>query len=189
MKNFNEIYEKVYKECEEPLEELRKKSKNGIILCIFVSVLVGNILAIITKNTTIIFFAIMISLLYMSFSKSNRKYRIEFKEKIIKSFVKEYNQSLEFYPTRRISKAAYDNAKFEFYERYHSEDLIAGTLEGEHRISMAEVKTETESRDSEGNTTTHTVFHGLFAEVELNKSVNSCIKIRKNEISLFNKES
>lgn len=188
MKNFNEIYEKVYKECSEPLEQLRKKSRNGIILAVFVSIFVGLILTIITKNTTMIFVAVIISAFFQIFSKSGKKYKTVFKEKIIKSFVKEYSQKLEFYPTRGISPMKYDQAKFEFYERYHSEDLITGTLEGEYRISMAEVKTETESRDSDGNTTTYTVFHGLFAEIELNKNLNSCIRIRKNGISLFNKK-
>ena len=188
MKNFNEIYERVYRECSEPLEKLRKKSRNTIIYSTLISLTIGIILAIITKSIAMISLAIVISFFIEIFSKSNAKYRTMFKEDIIKKFVKSYSENLEFYPTRGIPKAIYNLAKFEYYDRYRSEDLITGILEGGYAINMAEVKTETESRDSDGDTTTYTVFHGLFAEIELNKNVNSCVKIRKNAISLFNKE-
>ena len=188
MKNFNEIYEEIYRECLEPLEKLRKKSRNTIIYSTLISLTIGIILAIITKSIAMISLAIVISFFIEIFSKSNAKYRTMFKEDIIKKFVKSYSENLEFYPTRGIPKAIYNLAKFEYYDRYRSEDLITGILEGGYAINMAEVKTETESRDSDGDTTTYTVFHGLFAEIELNKKVNSCVKIRKNAISLFNKE-
>ena len=188
MKNFNEIYEEIYRECLEPLEKLRKKSRNTIIYSTLISLTIGIILAIITKSIAMISLAIVISFFIEIFSKSNAKYRTMFKEDIIKKFVKSYSENLEFYPTRGIPKATYNLAKFEYYDRYRSEDLITGILEGGYAINMAEVKTETESRDSDGDTTTYTVFHGLFAEIELNKKVNSCVKIRKNAISLFNKE-
>lgn len=188
MKNFNEIYEKVYMECSEPLERLRKKSRNGIIRVLFISIFVGIILTIITKSLIAIFLVVLINLFYQIFSKNNKNYKTMFKEKIIKTFIKEYSENLEFYPTRGIPRFTYNKAKFEFYENYYSEDLITGTLDGGYIINMAEVKTETESTDSDGNTTTYTVFHGLFAEIELKKELNSCIRIRRDSISLFNKK-
>ncbi len=185
MKNFNEIYEEVYRECSEPLEILRKRARNGFIATTFISVLIGAILSIITKNTIFIVIAIIITALYMGFSKSRKQYNATFKGKIIKSFIKEYSESLEFYPTRGIPQTTYLRAKFESYDNYYSEDLITGTLEGGYAINMSEVKTETESTDSDGDTTTSTVFHGLFAEVELSKVLNAYMRIRKNGIALF----
>ncbi len=188
MKNFNDIYEKIYAECSQPLEELRKKTRNGITTVILISIIVGIILTIITRSIFMIFLAIIISIFYIALSKNNKNYRTMFKEKIIKSFVKEYSDSLEFYPTKGISEMTYRQAKFEYYERYHSEDLITGTLEGGYAINMAEVQTETEETDSDGNRTTYTVFHGLFAEIGLDKMINSDIRIRRDGMSLFNKK-
>ena len=54
---------------------------------------------------------------------------------------------------------------------------------------MAEVHTQDRSTDSEGHTTYTTLFHGLYAEIQLNKIVETNLKIRKNAITIFkNKE-
>ena len=50
---------------------------------------------------------------------------------------------------------------------------------------MSEVHTERESRDEDGHRSYHTVFRGLFAEVESDKFLTDKIKIRKNAIKLF----
>ncbi len=187
MKNFNEIYERVYRETENILEPIRKKARNENIYMIIIAIFLA-LLFIMTRSIIAVIIILISGFIYHFFAKSGKKYKTMFKEDIIKKFVKSYSENLEFYPTRGIPKATYNLARFEYYDRYYSEDLITGTLEGGYAINMAEVKTETESTDSDGDTTTYTVFHGLFAEIELNKNINSCVKIRKNSISLFNKE-
>lgn len=199
MKSFNEIYEKVYKECSEPLEMLRKKARNKFIGSVLIFIIIGAILNKITKANIFIVIAILISSLYMlffksreqynvSFSKSRKQYNVVFKEKVIKSFIKEYSENLEFHPLRGIPQQTYSKARFEYYDNYYSEDLITGTLEGGHTINMAEVVTESETTDSDGDTTRSAIFYGLFAEVELSKVLNADIRIRKNGISLFSNE-
>lgn len=50
---------------------------------------------------------------------------------------------------------------------------------------MAEVESEIESRDSDGNVEYMTVFYGLFAEIKLDKTILANIKIRKNTLTLI----
>ncbi len=186
MKNFNDIYEKIYKENSSNLEALRKRTRNRMALWLFISLFAGFGLTMITKNPTMIVIAIIISAIYQIFSKDSKIYTATFKGKVINAFIKEYSQDLAYKPTMGISQLVYRQAQFEYYDRYYTEDLITGILDGKYPINMAEVKTQTETTDSDGDTSTTTVFHGLFAEVEINKTVNGNIKIRRNGINLFN---
>ena len=60
-----------------------------------------------------------------------------------------------------ISKIEYS----ESYDNYYSEDTIEGILEGKYEVKMAEVHTENESTDSNGNTHKNTIFHGMFGYI------------------------
>ena len=153
MKNFNEIYEEIYRETENILEPIRKKARNENIYMIIIAIFLA-LLFIMTRSIIAVIIILISGFIYHFFAKSGKKYKTMFKEDIIKKFVKSYSENLEFYPTRGIPKATYNLAKFEYYDRYRSEDLITGTLESGYKINMAEVKTETESTDSDGDTTT-----------------------------------
>lgn len=185
MKNFNEIYEKVYKESNDTLEKARNRARNGIICITFIMITIGTILSIMTKSPFFIFGTFLIIALYMGFSKDNKNYINLFKEKVIKTFVKEYSETLEYIPNLGISKQIYRNGEFENFDTFYSEDLIKGTLDGNYKINMSEVHTEKESKDEDGHTTYYTVFRGLFAEIILDKNVKTKLKIRKDNISLF----
>lgn len=186
MKNFNDIYEKIYKDSFLQLENARKQLNNEAFVVFFVASIIGLILSINTKNIFFIFIALPILVIFFIFSSKNRKYKGLYKEKIIKVFVKEYSPTLEFFPDSGISSGAYYDAEFESFDRYHTEDLITGTLENGCKINMAEFKTQTKSEDEDGHVTYYTIFHGLFAVIELDRYIPEKIKIRKNEISLFN---
>lgn len=185
MKNFNDIYERIYSETENTLEPIRKKARNETICMVIIAIFLA-LLFIITKSIITIIIIFISGFVYHFFAKSGKKYKTMFKGKVINAFVKEYSQDLEYKPTMGISQFAYRQAQFEYYDRYYTEDLITGILDGKYPINMAEVKTQTETTDSDGDTSTTTVFHGLFVEVEINKIVNGNIKIRKNGITLFN---
>jgi hypothetical protein len=188
MKDYNQIYNAICQECAEPMEEMRKKARNGIIIVSVISLLVGIILMVVTKSVFFIMLAIIVIALYGVFSKNNKEYKNYFKQNVVKRFVTEYDENLNYAPESGIESYIYNKGEFEHYDRYHTEDLIYGMLKNEYEIKMAEVHTENESRDSDGNTSYTTVFHGLFAEVKFNKLINSTIKIRKNGIILFDKE-
>lgn len=188
MKSFNEIYQNVYKESAEPLEEMRRKTKNEIIFVQIFAIIIGIILMLLTKQILFVFLAIVIAVIYSGCSRNHRQYTTMFKNDIIKKFIKEYNENLEYEPNSGIDRLTYNKGEFESYDLFHSEDLITGTLEDGCKIRMSEVKTEDETTDSEGNTETNTVFHGLFAEVKLQKLIYTDMKVRKNSISIFNKK-
>lgn len=180
MKNFNKIYEKIYKECNNQLEELRKKKRNESIAVTIVFITIGCIIAKTTNQPFFLVLAMLFIVIYVSFSKKNSIYNSLFKSKVVSNLIKEYNENLEYKPLRGVSRAAYAGGQFEHYDNFYSEDLITGTLEGGYHIDMAEVKTERESTDSDGNRTTETVFYGLFAEVKLSKILPTCIRVRRN---------
>ena len=185
MKNFNDIYEKIYQDSFVQLEHERKKTKNQIFSFSFVAIMIGLILGIITNNIFFIFIFVPAIIVFLILSGKDVTYKKMYKEKIIRVFVKEYSPTLEFLPNSGISKPPYYSGEFEKFDRYFTEDLITGTLENGYKINMAEVKTQKESRDEEGHVTYTTIFHGLFSEIELENYMPAEIKIRKNTISLF----
>ena len=185
MKNFNDIYERVYKECNEELETLRKKSRNETIIVLIMFMLIGIILTKLLKYEIFLTISLGLIIIYLAKSKKRMKYNLAFKEEIIKTFVKEYSENLDYRPLRGIDRATYIQAEFEGFDNYDSEDLISGILEGGYHINMGEVKTERESTDSDGDRTTYTLFHGVFANIKLDKTLNSIVKIRKNATPLL----
>ena len=185
MKNFNDIYEKIYQDSFVQLEHERKKTKNQIFSFSFVAIMIGQILGIITNNIFFIFIFVPAIIVFFILSGKDVTYKKMYKEKIIRVFVKEYSPTLEFLPNSGISKPTYYSGEFEKFDRYFTEDLITGTLDNGYKINIGEVKTQRESRDKEGHVTYTTIFHGLFSEIELENYMPAEIKIRKNTISLF----
>lgn len=181
MKNFNNIYEAVYKKYAEPMEEKRKAARNGLVLVTLMSLALGIILTIITGHGLFLIIAIVVMVLYIAMSKNNKEYKAFFKNNIIKTFIKEYSETLEYIPEQGITPSTYKEGEFEtYYDRYTTEDLIQGVLDDQYTITMAEIHTEREDRDEDGHTSYTTIFHGLFAKVEFTKMVNANIKIRRN---------
>lgn len=182
MKKFNEIYLKICENSGRELEELRINNKKRIMLIMLISVGVSFLLAVITQNIGFIMLIFIIMAVMLLKNKSRWKYKKLFKEKVIGEFVKNYSDNLEFFPYEGISRMSYLNAEFERFDIFHTEDLITGKITNNLHINMAEVHTERESVDSDGDSTTHTLFHGLFAEVQLTKKVSQITTIRKDTI-------
>ena len=187
MKSFNEIYQGIYKECGEELKKLKEENRIRNIIFI-ISGVIFFICGIIFYNFVFIILGIIgIVVFLIIFSKKFGEYKLIYKEKIIKSFIKGYSEKLDYYPQQGISSRIYNMADFDgYYDRYHSEDLIEGTILDNCRISMSEVHTEREEEttDSDGNTTTHyvTIFHGLFACINLDSLITVSFRITKNKL-------
>lgn len=196
MKNFNEIYEKVYREHGPEIEEMRKKAQktsNTIIILWVILILFSlpiSMLGFIFFILVVIAYVAMIvyTVLGLTLSKDYRNFIMKYKENIIGSFVKSYDEKLNYDPNNGIGSAIYRKAGFEGFDTFHTEDLISGIISDKYNISFAEVHTERESTDSDGNTTHYTVFHGLFGVVDLNTVLGANIKIRKNGVSLFDRK-
>lgn len=189
MDRFNEIYEEVYKKNALPLEEMRKKARNINILSFCICIPLGIILMFVFNHSLFFILGIVIYIGIISFSKNNNNYKKYFKENVIRSFVKEYSEKLNYNPYGKIFPATYDEGEFEYYDSFKSEDLITGTLLNDYKIEMAEVHTERRDTDSDGNTSYTTVFHGLFGKIIFDKTIDVNMKIRRNAISLFNKKN
>ena len=171
MKRFNEIYEEIYKNNNAELEKIRKSILKKIILITVVAIIV---ILYFIKDEGICALAIMISMIVETIVITNNKgkYTKIFKSKVIETFVKNLDSNLNYYYDRGIAAAIYRKAEFEKFNIYSSECLIEGLLDGKHLIKMAEVHTEKESKDSEGNSI-YTLFHGIFGYIECSKDMGS----------------
>ena len=187
MKDFNEVYNEVYAKCVEPMEEMRKKARNHNIMVMVISFAIGMVLTLIIK-ISLVGLSIFVGIFIIAFSKKNGEYKAFFKENVIKEFVKAYSDKLDFIPRQGISSTVYSEGEFEGYDIYHSEDFITGTLQNGNHIDMAEVHTQNESTDSDGDTTYTTVFHGLFAKISFDKFVDTNLEIRRNAFISFGKK-
>lgn len=194
MKNFNNIYEQIYKKCATPMEEMRREAQKGMIKVFLIAGIIGILFGcyyhnLISKIMTFFIVVFPATALYSVISKKNKNYNKFFKDNVIKTFVKEYSEDLNYIPTQGLSKLIYSQGEFESYDLYYTEDLIQGVIEGKYDVTMAEVHTMNESTDEDGNTSRTTVFHGLVAKIDFEKQVKAQIKIRKDKIKLFNKET
>lgn len=195
MKNFNDIYEQIYKQCATPMEQKRKEVQKGYISVFVIAAIVGLWWGRYFRGApggrffAFCFVVIPAVTLYTLFSKKNKNYNQFFKDNVIKTFVKEYSETLEYVPNKGIEQHIYQEGEFERYDRYYSEDLIQGMLEDQYKVTMAEVHTQDVSRDSEGNTTTTTLFRGLVAVIDFAKLVKANIKIRKNKRKILDKNT
>ena len=173
MRSFNEVYEQVHKESFEELEILRKKAKRKLFRSLLI---IGIVIAFVVfffkkansdyfmsgRQTIFLFYfsavIVMISIIVIT-AISKTKYTPTFKEKVIGPFIKE----------------------FEGYDNYYTEDLIIGKLDEKYNFQMAEVKTEEESTDSDGDTHTSIVFYGLFGNIECAKNIGTKFKVRSDK--------
>lgn len=189
MKNFDQIYEEVYKEYNDELEKIKepvKKRSNIRYIISFFILIIGGILTYILKPQIIsiglnenlpIEIAGIVAIIF-AVAKREKEYTLAFKSNVISKFVKSYSENLEYFPENEFPEKIFNEAEFENYYRYYSEDYICGTLDGGYSIQMAEIHTKSESLGSGDST----IFYGLFAQVEHNKFIEQTIKLRRNSI-------
>jgi len=183
MRNFNEVYEKLYAEKNEKLELLRKQKASKMLIVIIITIVV-SIIGVVTLSSfgfAIVFFAFIIAIIATVGISKKYNYTGTFKKEVIETFIKECDSNLNFYPERGISSNVYRQGEFEGYDNYYSEDLIEGILDEKYKVEMSEVRTEDESTDSDGDTTTTTVFHGIFGQVDCAKQIPGFIKIHSDK--------
>ncbi len=195
-KKRDEIYEKVKLEKSadiqtyvnmitnnQELEAKRKTYKNSkwyvIAVIAFVAVLC---LVLQFFHPVIIFFTIVVCVIITAVSSSG--YTKVYKDQVITSILKNYDNELQYMPNNGIQRNIYKTAKFEYFDRYTTEDLIVGKICG-LQFALADVHTEDESTDSDGNTTYTTIFRGPVAVVELNKLKDLVICLSDNHLKLF----
>ena len=213
--SFTELYTRLYNENYNELEKLREKEKKqalkifgaligtmvamgvfpplGIILfVVLIVIIIKNSLKNLKKSaTTIKTHMVNGEVVSSSILKGEQSYEHVFKEKIITPIIKNSFPDATYTPDYGISAAEYNRGHWESYDRYSSEDKITTSieLEGDNekklKFVVAEVLTEDESTDDDGNTTYTTVFNGLAGSVDMPKDVGFYLKVEKNKLNLF----
>lgn len=120
------------------------------------------------------------------FGKKKKEFKREFKKNIVNKIISNFYDNSEYFPEKKMPMMIYNEPQYEAYDDYYSEDYLEATIDGKYGIMMAEVQTEEEETytDSDGNmqTRTTTLFHGLFAKIDMEKSINSDLDIKTNNM-------
>lgn len=180
-------------------DELRKKNKKINLITILILLIIDILVLFILKISTNSIFSIIMAdvfiyiIIYVIFEgRDISQFNNDYKENVISKMLENFITNLDYVPSKRMPSYIYDEAKYGgYYNKYSSDDYLEGTINGQ-KIIMADllVQEETTHTDSDGIETsdTKTIFNGLFGKIELNKSINSNLKITRNHgISLFNK--
>lgn len=192
---FEELYSEIERNNISKFEEVEKKAKEeskknmmiSIIICVVLDIVLFIALnsGLMTLLPIAVVDLIVFVIINLVFSKNQREYTRLFKENVIGSLFGNFYDDLIYEPAGSISKYTYNEGRYdEYYNRYKSEDHMQGKIDNKYHIEMAEVKTEKEEteRDSNGNTRTrtYTIFHGLFAKIQMEKSLQTSLQIRDN---------
>lgn len=186
-RNFNEIYEQIYKNAVNELTTLRRKKE--LFLAIFIGI---NIIACVMFRrfrANELFYLIWMILAVATgiyYIKFNLKYKNGYKNTAIKSLVKLYSQNLFFIPNRGIGIREYIMSRFDInIHKMHSEDLIQGKINKNTSFKMSQVKVIKKNilQDSKDNSNseTYVAFSGLFGCAQLPEKLIYPIQIMRNK--------
>lgn len=196
MKNFNDIYQKIYDSCNKGELELARHKQlkqtwliTGIILATFIGfmffgLIEPKILLMFTALFPIVFILLIVIFIVKgtrSTKDNKNSYLNMYKDEVISRLVNYYDEHLTFERKKSIQKIDYIQGEFEYFDTFHSDDYISGDLEGKTYIQMGDVLTQTQHTDSEGHTTYVTVFRGLYCMCNLNKNTNNKLKVRNDK--------
>lgn len=210
MKSFDEFYKEIYSKNNKELENIKEFNKQvdkklmvTTIIIVFITIFIAIAIPIIAcyfaeRSDSIIlimstaFGLLLIFILALIFiivkvypSITKKEYKTVFKDNIIKELVKYMDNNLDYdLNTGKDPVHLYNSYRkcgFENYNEYDAEDYIEGMLDGKYQIRMAEVHTELEKEDIEGNTSRITVFHGIFCNIGNAKNIKTTLKIHINK--------
>ena len=124
-------------------------------------------------------------------NKNSKNYNNEFKEKIVDKLIKNFFTDVDYVPAKGISEEMYKMPKYYgYYNRYYSDDYIDAKINEKYSMKMGEIKTQkVEHHRSNGRsyTTTTTIFSGLFIRIDLQKSIETILKITRDNM-VYGKE-
>jgi len=205
-KSFDDLYEDLLISDSEKFNAIAEKAKKEQKICITVFLILAIIIDFFLTtrvfnfssgvNITGLMFVLvpilvidvfLYVIINLPFSKNRNKYNYEFKNIIIEKLLHNFYNKINYTPKLKMPRDIYCEAQYkEYFNRYYSDDYMSGFLDDTYPFKMAEVKTqeETTTTDSDGNTSTSTTtkFHGLFAKIEMNKSINSNLYIGANTL-------
>ena len=176
-KDFEEIYTEIYEECVKDLKSARNKLGKFVLGILLVLIVINVIVGIVADYKSLLTISISLSILVLLiFLKNAHKiYSQKYKDMVIGSLVKKYNQGLSFDSKSGLAVIDYRMSNFDnTFKEYYSEDRIYGTLEDGTAIQSSEITTYDVSHyvDSNGeNKTSKTqTFRGYYGVVKLSKN-------------------
>ena len=198
--NNNEKFEQIYSDIltnKKNLEHSRLNAKIEVILkwiTAFSVIFIGLFIYLFLYNKfqigACIFLFIYISVLTIIYfiairkmEKEKKKSKMEiyiddFKQKVITLIIQSFDKNFIYSPHDEIFPESYDKAEFEKYDKYHSEDLISGYIQG-CRFKMAEILTQYKTTYN-GNPSYHTLFSGIFFMIKSSKPFTPCFYLRSD---------
>ena len=207
----NEDFESFYDKClqDDDLfiewEQYKEKKKKRVkIATLFIIIIDSIILLLLIKKfidfglftfvlIPALFTCFIIDIIIMGISNIglNNQYNNLYKEKVIDNLLKNFFNDVDYIPKKQMPHEIYKEPKYEgYYNEYNSDDYMDGMIDEKYQIKMTDIKTvdvET-STDSDGHTTTTrtTVFSGLFAKINIEKSIQNELRIKQNR-TIFKK--
>ena len=181
------------KSCRESQKE--KKRNTLIIVAIFAVLILSEVMF--AKEIEALVFKLFISIyacifafiiITIGFSKKQKHYKKFFKETMIKRLIENFYDNIKYFPNESLPREIYDEGQYnESYNRYYADDYVSAKIDYNYDIQIADLDVK---RHTSSGKSSHTVtlFHGLFAKINLNKSIGSEILIRNNGNLFFDKK-
>ena len=209
MKTFDEIYNEIQESNKDELNDVwtnAKKQKNKMnniskIICFVIDIVLViiffqqtiNEFSIIMTIFEIVFINLFVTIIIGIFSYTSKEYKElndKYKDLVIKKLINNFYDNVEYFPNKEMPEYIYENLDYEYYNIYRSSDYFEAQIKNKYSIQMGEVFTQEEQEytdsDGEKETITITKFHGLFAKILIDKSINSELKIMQNGAFFLN---
>jgi len=199
-KDFETLYQELLNEqgLQEHWEKYKKESKKKNTIFVILAIIIDVLIIINKQDTQTMLFSIitldiiLYIIISIIFSKNRTKYNNSFKNIVIKKLIDNFYNEVQYSPKHQMPRHIYDEAEYgEYYNRYYSDDYFKGMIEQKGNIEFAEIKTQKverhRDRDGRTHTTTTTIFNGLFAKINIEKSIQTKLKIKTNWIGLGGK--
>jgi len=179
MKKLSEVIDYYYKELTPALKKLEVERKRVKTLAYSISfiILIFLLLLIIPyqykheKNYFVVFFMLLfvMPLIHINVQSAvSKKYRKNFKDKIIKKLIHFIDPQLRYSPERYVSKDLFLKSKIvpNMIDRYSGNDYISGVIDGV-KLEFSDVKAEKTGSESKDHLT---LFEGVFMRASFPKA-------------------
>lgn len=178
MKEISKIYHDIYPTLETVEQQRIKVLRQGQNILFIALTIVGliGVVGIIALQRQGVFPVPLIFLMVITaficggiYAYKRNKVVEAFKSEVVSKIIESVDNSYYYNPTNYIDKSHFKASKlFRRPDRYDGEDYISGRLD-KTDFEMSEVHAEYESRDSDGDTTYHTIFKGLLMIADFHK--------------------
>ena len=174
----------------------RKEYKKNIKIVIILDIIIGIVFyKILYETNYFTFLQFILSYLFTILfanavaltptNHSSNIYNSLYKQEVIDKLLNNFFDDVDYIPNKKMPNQIYDDCqKYKYYDIYESDDYMEGFIDDKYLIRMAEVNTieEVTEKDSDGNKETHevTVFSGLFAKIDIQKSIQGELVIKQN---------